>query len=133
MPDGRQVAAAGSIRACTDGFVVGILGAFARYRNGTRNYLADPAQPLATLAPAKQFKHLLLRRQPVVRVIFLDGVGVGAFAGSQYREIQDLQQLTPDVDLLSVSQLLINDDGAVYILGANDRGEEVLYRGTPVQ
>jgi hypothetical protein len=65
-------------------------------------------------------------------VVFLDGVGVGAFAGSQYREVQDLQQLTPDGDLLSVSQMLINDDATIYVLGANDQGQEVLYRGTPL-
>jgi hypothetical protein len=42
-------------------------------------------------------------------LVFQDGAGgVGAFAGSQYHEIQDLQQLTPNGDLLSVSQMLIN-------------------------
>ena len=35
-------------------------------------------------------------------------------------------------DLLSVAQILMNDDGTVYILGANDRGEEVIYRATPL-
>ena len=58
--------------------------------------------------------------------------GVGAYTGSQYREIQDLQQLTADGDLLIISQVLINDDATIYALGANDRGEEVIYRGTPL-
>ena len=104
-------------------------GTVARYRNGTWDYLADPSQSLATGAPANNLTVYDANRS--CDVVFMDGVGVGAFAGSQYREIQDLQQLTPEGDLLSVSQMLINDDATIYVLGANDRGEEVLYRGTP--
>jgi hypothetical protein len=130
MPDGRQISSVSTVRGCADGFVVGILGTVARYRNGTWDYLADPSQPLATGAPANTLSVRDANRP--CNVVFLDGVGVGAFAGSQYREVQDLQQLTPDGDLLSVSQMLINDDATIYVLGANDQGQEVLYRGTPL-
>ena len=43
----------------------------------------------------------------------------------------NLGELTADGDLLNaVIQLLINDDGTLFVLGANDRGEEVIYRAT---
>ncbi len=131
MPDGRQISSVGAAWGCSDGFAVGTLGTVARYRNGTWDYLTDPSQPLATGAQANTLGVYDVNRP--CDVVFTDGVGLGAFAGSQYREIQDLQQLTPDGDLLSVSKMLINDDATIYVLGANDRGEEVLYRGTPLQ
>ena len=43
----------------------------------------------------------------------------------------NLGELTADGDLLNAMiQLLINDDGTLFVLGANDRGEEVIYRAT---
>ncbi|HLK49486.1 MAG TPA: IPT/TIG domain-containing protein [Bryobacteraceae bacterium] len=133
LPDGRQVTSIGTAKACTDSFVVGVLGTFARYRNGNWSYLTDLSQNLATGAPANQLGIFDYDADRNCDLVFQDGGGgLGAFAGSQYRELQDLQQLTPNGDLLSVSQMLINDDATVYILGANDQGEEVLYLGTPV-
>jgi uncharacterized protein (TIGR03437 family) len=133
LPDGRAVTSIGTARSCADSFVVGVLGTFARYRNGSWTYLAAPSLPLATGAPANNLGNYDYDADRNCDLVFQDGAGgVGAFAGSQYHEIQDLQQLTPNGDLLSVSQMLINDDASVYLLGANDQGEEVLYLGTPV-
>jgi hypothetical protein len=134
MPDGRQISSVGSAKGCADGFVVSALGTFARYQNGAWNYLADPSQPLATGGPANNLDSYRFDANRPCDVVFTAdfGINLGARAGGTYREIQDLQQLTPDGDLLSVSQMLINDDATIYVLGANDRGEEVLYRGTPL-
>ena len=133
LPDGRQVTSIGQAKACADSFVVGALGTFARYRSGTWSYLTDPSLPLATGAPANNLATYGYDADRNCDLVFQDGGGgVGTFAGSQYHEVQDLQQLTPNGDLLSVSQMLIDDDATVYILGANDQGEEVLYLGTPV-
>jgi hypothetical protein len=135
MPDGRQISSISTVRGCADGLVVGALGAFVRYRGGTWDYLANPSQPLATGGPANNLNTFSYDANRQCDVVFTAdfGLNLGAFAGSRYHEIQDLQQLTPDGDLLSVSQVLINDDATIYVLGANDRGEEVLYRGTPLQ
>ena len=89
---------------------------------------------MATGAPAN-YVHIFDVSRPC-DFVFLDGsstAGIAAFGGSRYQEIQDLQRLTPNGDLLSVSHLVINDDATIYALGANDRGEQVLYRATPVQ
>jgi hypothetical protein len=130
MSDGRQAPSAYNLKGCGDGFLVSVLGTVARYRNGAWDYLVDPAKPLATGAPANNLNSFDGNHS--CDVVFLDGSGIGAYAGSRYHEIQDLQQLTPDGDLISVTLLLINDDATVYVLGAIDRGEEVIYRGTPV-
>jgi hypothetical protein len=125
MPDGRQISSLSTVKACADGFVAGILGTTARFRNGAWDYLVDPSQPLATGAPANTLSVRDANRP--CDTVFLDGFGtggIGAFAGSKYQEIQDLQQLTPDGDLLSVSQMLINDDATIYVLGANDQGKK---------
>ncbi len=132
MPDGRQVTSVGALRGCTEGFAIGVVGAVARYRNGVWNYLVDPSLPLATGAPANTLNTGSYDANRSCETVFNDGSGIGAFVGGKYHEIQDLQQLTPDGDLLSVSQLLINDDATIFVLGANDSGEEVIYRASPI-
>jgi hypothetical protein len=135
MPDGRQISSISTVRSCAGGAVVGALGAFVRYQGGTWDYLADPSRPLATGGPANNLGTFNYDANRQCDVVFIAdfGLNLGARVGGTYREIQDLQQFTPDGDLLSVSQMLINDDATIYILGANDQGQEVLYRGTPLQ
>ncbi len=118
--------------------MVSALASLVRYRNGTWTYLADPSQPLADGASGIRTSITNYDANDQCDVVFLadpfsNGTQIlGGRIGPQYQEIQDLQQLTPNGDLLRVTQTLINDDGTVYILGANYQGEEVLYRGTPL-
>jgi hypothetical protein len=138
LPDGRSLLSVGNWAGCGDGLVVTAnnLGVYARYRSGAWDYLATPSTPLATGAPANQLSPYGFDANRNCDVVFQNGGGntdIGAFAGGQFRAIQDLGRLTPDGDLLIVSQLLINDDGTIYVLGANDQGQQVLYRATPLQ
>jgi hypothetical protein len=138
LPDGRLVTTnAGTTKACGDSFTASALSTIERYRNGAWSYLVDPAQTFATGGPANNVNGNYDVNHLCDGVFTIDpqangAVNLGARVNGTYHEIQDLQQLTPDGDLLSVTQMLINDDGTIYVLGANDRGEEVLYRGTPL-
>jgi hypothetical protein len=139
MADGRQISNVGSGRGCGDGFIVGVATGFLRYRNAKWDYLADPSQPLASGAPPNNLGSFTFDANRECDVVFTADpltngtLNLGARIGGSYLEIQDLEQLTSDGELIRVSQMLINDDATIYILGANDRGEEVLYRATPVR
>jgi hypothetical protein len=137
MPDGRQVTSVSNFTSsCSDGFLTGALGTVARYQNGAWNYFADPSQPMPTGDPANNLR--LYDSNGHCDTVFTfvtqaNGVtNVGARVAGTYDEIQDLQQLTVAGDLLTVVQMLINDDGTIFILGGNDQGQEVIYRATPL-
>ena len=134
MPDGRLVTGIGVAKGCEDGFLLGMLGTYGRYRNGNWDYLASPTDPTATGAPANNLgSNYDANRSCDVAFTANFSADLGTRANSKFQEIQDLNQLTPEGDLLSVVQVLINDDGTVYVLGGNDRGEEVIYRATALQ
>lgn len=137
MPDGRMVTGLASsvVKGCEDSFLVGMLDTYGRYRNGNWEYLAPPTEPLATGAPAINVSNSLFDANRSCDVVFAAryGTDLETRAQSKFQEIQDLYRLTPDGELLTVVQVLINDDGTVYVLGANDIGEEVIYRATPIQ
>ena len=106
-----------------------------RYRNGSWDYFADRAEQKANGTPANDLDGNRFDANRSCDVAFLaaSSTDLGARTGSNFKEIQDLNQLTPDGDLIRIVQVLINDDATIYVLGANDRGEEVIYRATPLQ
>lgn len=137
-PDGRVIGLLGSLRGCGGGFIGGAFGTLLLFRNNSWQYLTDSAEPLATGAAANTLNANSMDVNYACGVAFLaGGIGpgtwhIGARLDSKYHELQNLNELTPEGDLLRVIQLLINDDGTVFVLGANDRGQQVLYRGSPL-
>lgn len=135
MPDGRTVGNVGNPKACADGFVAAALGTYIRFRNGSWEYLAERSETLASGEPANSLTSFFDANRSC-DVAFRggsNGGGIGARLASKFHQLQNLNELTDDGDLLNVVQLLMNDDGTVYVLAGNDRGEEVIYRGTPLQ
>ena len=54
--------------------------------------------------------------------------------GDTFHAIHSMADLTPEGELLTgINQLLINDDGTVFLLGVNDLGQQVIYRATPLE
>jgi len=54
--------------------------------------------------------------------------------GADWYAIHSMGELTPDGELLvAMNQVLINDDGIVYVLAVNDQGQQVIYRASPIQ
>jgi hypothetical protein len=50
-----------------------------------------------------------------------------------FQEIQDWGEITPEQDLLvRVASLFMNDDGTVYALVTDDTGQQLIYKGTPI-
>jgi hypothetical protein len=141
-PDGRVLGFMGATRGCGDGFIGGASGALLLFRNNAWQYLADRAEPLASGDAANTVNTVnpgLMDVSNACGVAFLAGginTGVtwhiGARLNSKYHQLQNLNELTLEGDLLRVIQVLMNDDGTIFVLGANDRGQEVLYRGTPL-
>jgi hypothetical protein len=135
-PDGRSVPGIGRIRGCSGGVVAGALGTYFQFRDGAWQYLADRAERLASGGEADRLSSNVMDVNYNCDVAFHDGNqgngSIGARRNSKYHQFQNLDDLTPDGDLLRVVQVLMNDDGTVFVLGANDRGEEVIYRATPL-
>jgi hypothetical protein len=136
-PDGRAISSAGPPWGCAESFVVGALGTLLQFRNGNWQYLADRSEALATGDPATSISGYGMDVNHSCDVTFRGGnfAGqghIGTRFRSKYHEVLNLDELTPQGDLLRVVQLLINDDGTVYVLAGNDKGEEVIYRGTPL-
>jgi len=53
--------------------------------------------------------------------------------GGTLQEIQDWGEITPEQDLLvSVTSLFMSDDGTVYTLVTDDTGQQLIYKGTPI-
>jgi len=135
MPDGRGVNRSWTtLRGCEDGFLAPMFGAFVRYRNGAWDYLLQYNEVKADGSAATDLDGNLsdANRSCDVAVVTNFTKDLEARTGASFKQIQDLKQLSPDGDLLRVIQVLINDDATVYVLGANDRGEEVIYRATPL-
>jgi hypothetical protein len=139
-PDDRIIAGVGNPRGCGDSFVLGALGTYLKYVNGGWQYLADRNEPLASGDPASTLSNSTMDVNYGCDVAFRGGNFGGQGSGhigtrfhSKYNELQALDELTAEGDLLKVVQVLMNDDGSVYVLAGNDRGEEVIYRGTPLQ
>jgi len=134
MPDGSIASGAEPPKGCADGFVVGMLGTLALYRNNNWEYLAERSARLATGQPANSINGFEADVNHACDTVFRAEGHIGARTGNKFHQIHNLGDLTPDGDLLiAVIQLLINDDGTLFVLGANDRGEEVIYRATPLQ
>jgi hypothetical protein len=120
--------------------VLGALGTYLRFVDGSWQYLADRNEPLASGDPASTLSNSTMDVNHSCDVAFRGGSFGGQGSGhigtrfnSKYHELQSLDDLTAEGDLLKVVQVLMNDDGSVYVLAGNDRGEEVIYRGTPLQ
>ena len=75
MPDGREITNVGAATGCGDGLLVGTLGVFERYRNGTWDYLADRSLPLATGAPAVNLSASVWDANRGCDVVFADAAG----------------------------------------------------------
>jgi hypothetical protein len=140
MPDGRIVAAGLFPRACPDGFAANVLGTLARYTGGQWDYLVGNSDRLATGNTVDaSIQWNLFDVNHSCDAVFqtrgnFDTRHIAARVGGKYHQIHALGDLTPEGDLLvAVVQLLLNDDGTIFVLGSNDRGEEVIYRATPLQ
>jgi hypothetical protein len=134
LPDGRQASWSNSPHSCEDGFLAPMFGSYIRFRNGAWSYLADPYEVKANGTAANDLDWSRYDANRGCDVAFVSNYtnDLGTRANSKFQQIQDLNQLTVEGELLRVVQLLINDDGVVYVLGGNDRGEEVIYRATPI-
>ena len=137
-PDGRSFSYLGNPRGCGGSLVMGAAGSLLRYREGGWQYLVGREERLASGEEANLLDSSLMDVNHNCDVAFLAGFPgqgrhIGARFGQKYHELQNLDDLTPEGDLLRVVQVLMNDDGTVFVLGANDRGDEVVYRGTPMR
>jgi len=140
MPDGRIVSSGLTPKACSDGFTANTLGTLARYTGRQWEYLVGSSDRLATGNPVNaSVQGNLFDLNHSCDAVFQsrDGgtsLNIAARVGGKYHQIHSLGDLTPEGDLLvAVVQLLINDDGMIFVLGSNDRGEEVIYRATPLR
>src|SRR6185503_14811667 len=103
MPDGRAVSRSfTTIRGCEDGFLAPMFGAYVRYRNGTWDYLAQRNEMKADGSAANDLDGNLYdaNRSCVVAFVAAYSKDVETRAGAKFQQIQDLNQFTPDGDLL---------------------------------
>jgi hypothetical protein len=140
MPDGRVVSSDLTPKACSDAFTANVLGTLGHYTGGQWEYLVGSSDRLATgnMVNASVQGNLFDVNHSCDAVFqSRDGgqsVNIAARVGGRYHQIHSLGDLTPEGDLLvAVVQLLLDDDGTIFVLGSNDRGEEVIYRATPLQ
>lgn len=144
MPDGRMVQSVDLKLAGGGGFLVTTVSlndgqnTYVRYRSGGWEYIAGKNERTATGNIVQGGSGTFDIN--IAGDLAFDFSGgsynehIAAKRGAAFQEIQALSDLTPDGDaLIGVTQILLNDDGTVFVLAVNDQSQQVIYRATPVQ
>jgi hypothetical protein len=141
MPDGREVRSISTLlQATSTSLVTQITMAdgqqtFAAYSSGAWQYPASRTDRTASGDFVNDGYSFGVNSRGDIGFAYAGNnynTAIAVRIGNSFHYVQSTSDFTPDGALLTgISQIVMNDDGAMFVLGVNDQGQQVIYKATP--